>query len=124
MIFYFFLIFGTFGKYLKLYSDNKEYFYIGKNSNWVDARELCNYNNGELAMVENEVENEKIGNFLCQVHRGCKNWNLIGGVWIGYYLEQNDNFIIKNSNAITVAGNQYLNIEKKWNVPGDCCTCI
>ena len=104
-------------KYLKLYSQDKEYFYIGKNLNWADARKSCHSNNGELAQIRDENENEKIGNFLCQVHRGCKNWNLIGGVWIGYYLEQNENFIIKTTHGLSVDQGDYLNIEKKWSVP-------
>ena len=44
----------------------------------------------ELALIESEEQNIKVGNFLCRAHMGCKNWNLIGGVWIGYFLKQDE----------------------------------
>ena len=69
-------------------SYKKEYIYVGKNLNWVEAVTECRSMEAELALIESEEQNTKVGNFLCRAHMGCKNWNLIGGVWIGYFLKQ------------------------------------
>ena len=45
--------------------------------------------------------------------------NSIKGVWIGYFLEQSEQFILKNGKGeILNTKEAYTNIEQKWNVPG------
>ena len=91
-----FLLFHfTLADYLKLYTDEKEFTYIDKHLNWTQAASSCLKIGAELATIDNFQEDNEVGNFLCSAHRGCKNWNLLGGVWLGYYLEQSEVFTVK-----------------------------
>ena len=44
----------------------KEYIYVGKNLNWVEAVSECRSMNAELALIESEEQNKKGSG--CKVH--------------------------------------------------------
>ena len=94
-----------------------EYIYVGKNLNWVEAVSECRSMKAELALIESEEQNNKVGNFLCRAHMGCKNWNLIGGVWIGYFLKQDEKFQMMTSRGEIVDNSSFMNLDESWNIP-------
>ena len=48
---------------------------------------------------------------------GCKNWNLIGGVWIGYFLKQDEKFQMMTSSGEIVDNSSFMNLDESWNIP-------
>lgn len=59
----------------------KNYFYVNDFLSWTDAVKACKSYGGELTTINSKAENDYIGNFLCEVHGNCNNWDV--GVWIG-----------------------------------------
>ena len=102
---------------LAIVKSAKEYIYVGKNLNWVEAVSECRSMKAELALIESEEQNKKVGNFLCRAHMGCKNWNLIGGVWIGYFLKQDEKFQMMTSRGEIVDNSSFMNLDESWNIP-------
>ena len=111
------LIGSSLAEYLKLFTDDKEFTYIPRHMNWTESASSCFEIGGELALIENEAEDNQIGNFLCSAHLGCKNWNLLGGVWLGYYLEQSGQYKMRTSNGVYVNDQEYQNTDKTWSIP-------
>ena len=60
----------------------KEYIYVGKNLNWVEAVSECRSMNAELALIESEEQNKKGSG--CKVHGLGLNW-LKTGLSIGLH---------------------------------------
>lgn len=111
------LIGSTTCEYLKLFTEQKEFTFIPRHMTWTQAARACLELDAELALIENVSEDDQVGNFLCSAHMGCKNWNLFGGVWLGYYLEQSGEYKMRTSLGEYVEGEQYQNTDKTWTIP-------
>ena len=111
------LIGSTTCEYLKLFTEQKEFTFIPRHMTWTQAARACLELDAELALIENASEDDQVGNFLCSAHMGCKNWNLFGGVWLGYYLEQSGEYKMRTSLGEYVEGEQYQNTDKTWTIP-------